>query len=53
MEKEEKKLKKKSAEFGGKLWKGEPIDILDFYKTMKNLEKIKENKRNRKNVRAK
>ena len=44
MNKEEKKLNKKSSEFGNKIWKGEPIDLLDFYKTMKKLEKIEENK---------
>ena len=38
--KEEKKLNKKSKEFGKKLWNGEPIDLLDFYKTMKKLEEI-------------
>jgi len=53
MNKEEKKLKKKSAEFGGKLWKGEPIDLLDFYKTMKKLKKIEEDKGNKNSVRTK
>ena len=51
--KEEKKLNKKSVEFEKKLWNGEPIDLLDFYNTMKNLKKIEENKRNKNNVRAK
>jgi len=35
-----KKLEKKAKEFGRKIWEGEPIDLLDFYKTMKRLKKV-------------
>ena len=42
--KEITKLKKKSAKFGEQIWNGEPIDLLDFYKTMKKLEEIEKNK---------